>query len=536
MKKILAIFITLALIFSTTPMIAIASELDGENQVTTEETINEVAQPQIPIITYTMTEDDANQLIDDYNSQVDQYNDYVTEENARRREEHQQAIQEVDEHNTQEQQKVEENAQQLQKQEKLEQKIVADSQPKTESYTTTSENLPTSWTDTTENPKTISVVKSADSDETYKVANLHIYVDEEAGDTYTGTQVNDENFFISLATQNHLILGEWETVLVGKNDTVTVVSQASLFPHSGAVFLRRLEGYTNGYWMPTQELVSTAKYVADVWDTNGPATEFSYENGTTDRQSIKNVLNVFVYNFLRYGAEPTKVEQYTPDYWEYPSSEVVYLDYLSKLERIIRPATAETPQEEKVIPVVEEPISTETAPIEAPIENVIPTTNEAPITTATDAAPTTVTTTPVINAASPVTNINVTTATNEETTVPIEEVAIEDNDNPLAGPQTVKSKWALVNLILMIVTMLFAIKVPKKEEEEGKEIKKHSNIITIGLAIFSALFFIFTENVRLPMVFTDEYTIWMALITVGGLVSLILTRDKTVEEEEKKEG
>lgn len=530
MKKVLAIFITLALVFSTTPMIAIASELDEENQVTTEETTNEeVTQPQIPIITDDMATDEANQLIDNYNNQVDEYNAYAVEENTRREEQYQKEVEAVNEHNTQEELKVEENNKQLETQEKREQKIAAETPSKLENSST--ETIPTSWTDETENPKLISVVQGAESNESYKVTNLHVYVNEEMEDTYTGTQINDDNFFVNLATANHMILSEWETITVGKNDMVTVRSQAGLYAHSGAIFLRRLEGYTNGYWMPTQEFISTAKYVSDVWDTNGPATEFSYENGTIDRQSIKNVLNIFVYNFIRYGDEPVTVEKYEPDIWAYPA-DVVYLNTLNKLDNII-PAAASgttpvvddepeiTTVENPTVQPINQPIETQTVTAETPVTTEAPIDNPTPIVTGT--------TNVASIAYAPATQVNVQTATQPEPTP----IAIKDDNTPLAGPIIIKNNWALLNLIFTIVTILFAIKVPREEEEEeDKEIKRHSNIIPIFIAIGSVLIFTFTENVRLPMVLTDQYTIWMFLMVLLGGVGTFFTRDKKVEKDE----
>lgn len=524
MKKVLAIFITLALVFSTTPMIAIASELDGNNQEVSGETTNEVAQPQIPIITDDMPIDEANQLIDNYNNQVDEYNAYVAEENTRREEQYQQEVNTVDEHNAQEELKVEENNKQLAAQEKREQKIAAETPSKLENSST--ETIPTSWTDETENPKLISVAQGTESDETYKVTNLHIYVNEEIGDTYIGTQINDNNFFVNLATANYMILSEWETLTVGKNDTVTVRSQAGLYAHSGAIFLRRFEGYTNGYWMPTQELMSTAKYVADSWDTNGPATEFSYENGTTDRQPIKNVLNIYVYNFIRYGDEPVTVEKYTPDIWSYPA-DVIYLNTINKIDRLIpaiaggeTPITNEdpepTPAENPTAQPINQPVENPTTTPETPVDNPTPI-----VATITDAAPI---------AYVPTTQVNVQTATQTEPTP----VVIEDDSTSLAGPRIIRTNsWALLNLIFTIITILLAIKIPREDDEEkDTEIKRRSNLIPILIAIGSVLVFIFTENVRLPMVLTDQYTIWMFLIMFLGGVGTFFTRDREVEEDE----
>ena len=597
--KLIALFLFLTLVFSWNSIV-IAEE--NNDNIPTDEQIEQIKdtpmeKPQEPTIDESLSVEEKNILIDEYNTQVDEYNDYATKENEKRDQEYNEQVQIVDEHNQVEQEKVEQNQQDLTRQEKLEAKIVADSQSKTAGSTNNGDSIPTTWEENTEEPVTISV-EQHESTEFYDVINLHIFVNENASDTYNTSSITKDNFKVNIPDED-IVLGEWECVEVGNNDIVTVSSQAKNYPNSGALFLRRLEGYTNGYWMPTQEFVSTVNYVEDQWDENGPSTAFSYNEGTTDNQSIKNILNIFVYNFLRHGAEPTPVEEYTPDYWNYPE-EVTHLDLLTKLERleIPSPTTGENSEpepeplpkeeekEEEVIPKEEEettPEKEEAAPKENP-----PLKEEKPISedfSKTDppikkdkSAEPIVDKNPVYQESSsvivkesnktivPVENlvketenlvkeIEASTSTTEEnqlifiTPIDYEDNIIENNITetkketqikedgiPLAEGEQTQSSWALLNLIAMIVSLLSAIKIPKKEkdQEEEKEIKRHNNIPSVLLAIGSVIIFILTEDVKLPIILVDSWTPLMLILAGAGIVSFILTRDKEEDKENEE--
>ena len=586
--KLIALFLFLTLVFSWNSIV-IAEE--NNDNIPTDEQIEQIKdtpmeKPQEPTIDESLSVEEKNILIDEYNTQVDEYNDYATKENEKRDQEYNEQVQIVDEHNQVEQEKVEQNQQDLTRQEKLEAKIVADSQSKTAGSTNNGDSIPTTWEENTEEPVTISV-EQHESTEFYDVINLHIFVNENASDTYNTSSITKDNFKVNIPDED-IVLGEWECVEVGNNDIVTVSSQAKNYPNSGALFLRRLEGYTNGYWMPTQEFVSTVNYVEDQWDENGPSTAFSYNEGTTDNQSIKNILNIFVYNFLRHGAEPTPVEEYTPDYWNYPE-EVTHLDLLTKLERleIPSPTTGEnsepepeplpkeeeetTPEKEEAAPKEnpplkeEKPISEDFSKTDPPIKkdkSAEPIVDKNPVyqeSSSVIVKESNKTIVPVENLVKETENlvkeIEASTSTTEEnqlifiTPIDYEDNIIENNITetkketqikedgiPLAEGEQTQSSWALLNLIAMIVSLLSAIKIPKKEkdQEEEKEIKRHNNIPSVLLAIGSVIIFILTEDVKLPIILVDSWTPLMLILAGAGIVSFILTRDKEEDKENEE--
>jgi len=515
-NKIFSFFVSLVLIFSTIPTYALASE-DNVIEGDKIETIvaENIEQPQQPIITDDMPIEEANVLIDQYNTQVDVYNENVKATNAVKEKEYQEEVQKVEEHNRIEDEKVEQNQKDLEKQEKLDQKVAADSQSKLPTQTTNSNSIPTSWENDTSdsgNAKTITVEKN-NSDQTYKVANLHIYVDEEMKDLNCA-EVSNDNFYLSLLTNNHMILGEWEIITVGNNDIVTVYSHSALYPHSGALFLRRLEGYTNGYWLPSQEFYTTTINTYEDWTAAGPSTVFSYDSGTTDKAPIKNVLNIFTYSFLRYGAEPVRVEKYNPNYLEYPE-EIQYLIPLDKIDRL----------KETQSDIINNPTTTDD-PITSEITN--ETLNA--VTTINQNNNTIMTANYIPNQYNN-TQVVTTTITPQEK----DTVNITDDSTPLTKMPRVIHTWALLNLVLTIMTILLAIKIPKEEDENNNtKIKKHNNIVQLLFGIFAMIVFIFTENVRNMMILTDQFTIIMFIIFICGLVFAILNRDKEEEREEEE--
>ena len=105
--------------------------------------------------------------------------------------------------------------------------------------------------------------------------------------------------------------------------------------------------------------------------------------------------------------------------------------------------------------------------------------------------------------------------------------------------------WALLNLIALIATaftalgMILTNKKEKEEdsenenaseEEEGK--RKNSKLFGIIPAVVALVVFILTENMKLPMVIIDRWTLLMAVILLVNLVLAYLTRrDKNQKEE-----
>jgi len=131
---------------------------------------------------------------------------------------------------------------------------------------------------------------------------------------------------------------------------------------------------------------------------------------------------------------------------------------------------------------------------------------------------------------------------------------ITDNATPLAGLGT--GAWALINLILTIVTTLLSILlligyIGKKKkalededgnvvlDENGKEVMEYEKnkkglwrLISIIPALIAIIVFIFTEDMTLPMIFVDKWTILHVVIALVQVVVMVLCKKKKDENDE----
>lgn len=291
--------------------------------------------------------------------------------------------------------------------------------------------------------------------------------------------------------------------------------------YRSAAFYRKLDGYTNGYWLPgSHEFTSTCNYSYSTW-SKGSAQEFSYIDGTTDNLSVKNVFSLFTYSFYRLGLEPEKVEKYIPDYWD--AIEPIKGEYLNYLEYIPieeeeKEPIVPTEEEEEEIPIQEEEIEEEEEiPNEAPktrtpvqIPQSVEPIPEAPVAAVTT---TLVESVPVEN------STPILEAVQDEPVVEIDTAPI-----PLSTPET--SYWALINLICSIIVTIEAIilfifffikrKVKKDKENTSIILTKSfvKRLVSIFIAVISFILFFLTEDMTLPMRYVDKYTILMILLII----------------------
>lgn len=115
---------------------------------------------------------------------------------------------------------------------------------------------------------------------------------------------------------------------------------------------------------------------------------------------------------------------------------------------------------------------------------------------------------------------------------------VQDEDTPLSkGPA---GYWALLNLLLAIFTVVSSVVLlvlyfkgkkdddEEDEDEEEKELKRKGiyRLLSIIPAVVSVVLFFLTENMSLPMILVDEWTLWMAVIAVVNVVLAILSKKK----------
>lgn len=367
------------------------TEASAEAPTLTEksgETAETPAVPEMPTKPNTdgMSASEANAAIDAYNAAVQEYNKKVDEYNAAVDAKYEVEKQAVADHNSEEQEKVKLSDEAIAAYEELKNKQDENNKLITKfdalgieaTRTADADKLPTTWENyvvDADQAKTIHVEKSDHpSGETYYVINIHIYLDEDYEGGYIGTSIRDHDFLIAQEKTDHLVRAEWEAVLVDKNDIVTVHDQSSNMGSKSLAFYRYMPGYVNGFWVGGSEFACTCKNAEAIL---GGQT-FSYADGTTDGQPIKNVFNLNSYTFFRRGAELVvgdRPDEYIANYLEDPTKGEL-LAYLDAMDRVKEePVTPEQPEEPTPDP--EEPTTPE-QPVEPTPVPEEPTTPEQP--------------------------------------------------------------------------------------------------------------------------------------------------------------
>ena len=131
---------------------------------------------------------------------------------------------------------------------------------------------------------------------------------------------------------------------------------------------------------------------------------------------------------------------------------------------------------------------------------------------------------------------------------------LDDELTPLGG---LKSHWALVNLllsilgVLMAVIFLFKVKKKKRDEENEEKVKAASaneedeedeeekpkrlfgyKLLNAVLAVVAVIVFLLTQDITLPMILVDFWTIIHFIIVVLQIVVMIFGKNKKDDKDE----
>ena len=126
---------------------------------------------------------------------------------------------------------------------------------------------------------------------------------------------------------------------------------------------------------------------------------------------------------------------------------------------------------------------------------------------------------------------------------------IEDEETPLAPMPT--GAWALVNLILMLLTVLASLllligylgkkKHTERDEYGNKRIDYTRNkkgfwrVASLIPAVAAVIAFVLTENMKLPMIMVDRWTLLMAVIAVLQLIVAVMSKKQKESQDEENE-
>lgn len=365
---------------------------------------------------------------------------------------------------------------------------------------------------------------------------------------------------------------------IDANDTIIMRGMASpgdaLDEQTCYFFYNTDDSHSLGMWSNASSTLMEYP-TADVetgWE-NGDTHTVSYKNSTNEYswnfEDIYMEYNYFwtplyqkrsLYEYANVPNEPTKPTEptlellgfepivYNPD----------YLEELDETENVIEKRTVNEP-EYLDVPGIYNPQYEEYIPIEhiSPVLVAVPDVeiwenlpdpekekylNRLPLlsllpvpTNPTNNTPTTTPTQTII----PFADNNVEVVNNNDTPT----ANVDENEVPLA-PKLYSSEayWALLNLILVFVSIIIAICLiilvfwNNRKEDEQIEVnnKWPFRIVAAISAIVSAIVFLITEDMSNPMVFIDQYTLLMAIITCITALFAFISLHKEEEKEDEE--
>ena len=448
--------------------------------------------------------------------------------------------------------------------------------------------------------------RAADDQYTYTFKGWTPEVKTVTGDaTYKATYTKEANTY---TLTYDLDGGEWEndetyTYTKKYNEEVEVKADPTKEGYTFAGWTSAEVKVENGkFTMPAKNVTLKAKWEANIYkvtyDLDGgewteATNEFPYEYKATV-EVVKTVPTREGYKFSGWRSEEVTIEN---DAFTMPAQDVV-LKAVWEANPTPTPIPSEEPtptpaptEEPTPTPApTEEPTPTpapteEPTPTPAPTEEPTPTpapTEESTPTPAPNPNPNPATPTPAPVA--PVIPATVATPTPTPTATPSATPSdnggkgdgnndgeigetINDNDTPLANGEDIADNatplaglgtgaWALINLILTIVTTLLSILlligyIGKKKkalededgnvvlDENGKEVMEYEKnkkglwrLISIIPALIAIIVFIFTEDMTLPMIFVDKWTILHVVIALVQVVVMVLCKKKKDENDE----
>ncbi len=133
---------------------------------------------------------------------------------------------------------------------------------------------------------------------------------------------------------------------------------------------------------------------------------------------------------------------------------------------------------------------------------------------------------------------------NDDPVPQTEPETIPDDEPPMVEPE---GNWALLNLIAAALTTIGAIVALARkreddddeddddEEARAKRRLRIAKIVGLVLAAISIIVFILTEDISLTMELVDKWTILMALLFLGQIISAIVAKNAADAEYEEEE-
>ena len=480
----------------------------------------EIVKPEKPNI-------NNEQQVNEYNEQVDKYNQQVDLDYEEQVNNYNQAI----EHNKQEEIKVQENEQAIQQYEKDLKQYQQDLKQYEEDQKQYEKDL-----------------KQYEIDKKYEQAILNLgYESVEAYNNYINTTFNEPakksieknttatpvtietTYVVQEAVEkaeesikvfiNHIFeevnIFYSTEITIDKNDAITFFPISTFVeqtvPNWASFYYKTDKNHVQGYWVSSSVLQTAAKIQEDGWNA-GDTHTVSFANGKLHINDPDDIIMDYYYFWIPLYTYKTYNIPAAPAMPVEPTAPAFVEKYIPNFFNLTIPIKKEYLQKLTFIPIVN--------------NTTIATTNRNNT---------------LYQKQEEIKKIK---ATKTPTSKVSKEYLVPEHEVPLG---TMSGKWALLNLIITICSVLLTIisfilffhnRKKEKEKEEYIEVKKKSLIkrfCAIFISLILIIIFILTEDMTLPMTWTDKYTILMLFIFFIHVTG-VMVRKKKEKEEKKSEG
>ena len=368
------------------------------------------------------------------------------------------------------------------------------------------------------NPANLSVEKNANAN---SVSVKDTYIIEKAIEK-SGTiiKVSLEHLFVD---NNTSYSEEFE---IDANDTITFLPIGALAETTSpdySSFYYNMDNYKMGYWFESYSYSATAAKIMEYGWNCGDTHTISFKNGKLYNSDPEDIIMHYEYmwNPLRtYKTYNTPVEP-TLELEEFVPIEYVTPELIEILPKDIWDKLPSPTKKQYLTHIALVPRLVESTPTPEPTVVVEPTPTIAPTNPVEE---------PVI-----LTNLSLIDTSNAGK----DEVEIKTMELPLSN---VSGSWALVNLITVLINFVLAIILfitwlhnhHKEDNDDTIEVKHRTplRILSLFITLGSIILFMLTENVKLPMVYIDTWTLPMIIIMLVQIIVMIISKHKEKEIEE----
>ena len=374
-----------------------------------------------------------------------------------------------------------------------------------------------------------------------------------AGDTYSVERAAEQSGSSVSVHIEHVFEGTDVSYIddfeIDRNDVITINSIASLGhatqPGYASLYYNTDSAHSMGYWVPYVELQYNARYVNSTWNC-GSTYEVSYKDGKNHMFDSEDIIAIYTYTWVPQKVYKTYNIPVAPEAIEDPGEAMEMVDvpelYKPVYKEFVKKQHVEAQLEEieaaNLLDHIADPVKGAYIELLGYMDLFAEPVREAVNEAATAVVPADTAkanrTQMSMAQAEPAAEEEAETAIIAEEAVPMAEMASET------------SFWALLNLIMTVISGIIAAillvgRFNRKDDEDNEDgsedEKKHRGFATAAsviAALSTAILFILTEDMSLPMALADRWTIVTAAILLAEAVIAIVARKDDEKEDDSE--